>query len=466
MVTLWNPADEAQDFILTLFFSGGHYDYPIHMEPRVTLMLDVSEIVHGQVPDHDGNMIPAAVQEGSARISGVAGEAQNILVVVEAGVYNVQKATCVYSCITCAGAVSGAVNIFSFPVGSNLQLHAMAKFNSGTTYDVTSDSTWTSKQTMIATVGAGTGLAHAVKPGFVTMQFFAPDVAIYSKSCGDPPLGCSDLTGVPGDGVGPVNPVITGVSPSQLVISSPPSTMTISGFGFSAFPGTPTVQFDGTGITTSGANVVNDSDVFADYSVSWSAPVGTQNLTVSFPGTDGGPAVRSNPWPVPVVTPACPTSTSLSSTTQELLSNVFPSELSGMGVVAAIQVAPPIVGGNWDGSKIKESWTQSSLYTCPTSPSNVWPQICSGSGTFTVGTGGQSADGQIFLAQSNIFYDQHTFDSNVSVLNYSNIQSCTAACVQTYSCNGTVVGTYNFTFQFTKGTVSGTNVTNVSVAIQ
>src|SRR2546421_4601165 len=29
MVTLWNPTDENQDLLYTLFFSGGHYIYPI-----------------------------------------------------------------------------------------------------------------------------------------------------------------------------------------------------------------------------------------------------------------------------------------------------------------------------------------------------------------------------------------------------------------------------------------------------
>jgi hypothetical protein len=32
MITLWNPADETQDFLLTLFYSGGHYRWPIHLE--------------------------------------------------------------------------------------------------------------------------------------------------------------------------------------------------------------------------------------------------------------------------------------------------------------------------------------------------------------------------------------------------------------------------------------------------
>jgi len=31
MVTIWNPADELQDFVFRLSFTGGHYNFPIHL---------------------------------------------------------------------------------------------------------------------------------------------------------------------------------------------------------------------------------------------------------------------------------------------------------------------------------------------------------------------------------------------------------------------------------------------------
>jgi len=70
MVTLWNPADEAQDLLFTLFFSGGHYGFSIPLRPRATHMFSVSEIIRNQIPDAEGNIIPATVHEGSAKISG------------------------------------------------------------------------------------------------------------------------------------------------------------------------------------------------------------------------------------------------------------------------------------------------------------------------------------------------------------------------------------------------------------
>jgi hypothetical protein len=62
MVTLWNPADQAQDFVFTLFFAGGHYAFPVHMEGRVTRTFNISEIVNSGIPDAQGNRIPPSVQ--------------------------------------------------------------------------------------------------------------------------------------------------------------------------------------------------------------------------------------------------------------------------------------------------------------------------------------------------------------------------------------------------------------------
>jgi hypothetical protein len=204
MVTLWNPADEAQDFVLILFFSGGHHEYPIHLEPRATLMLNISEIVHSQMPDQEGNMIPPAVQEGSAQISGRGGEAEMILLVVEAGIYNVQKATCLYTCVTCQGAVSAGLDAFAISVGGNHQLDSVATYKSGAQYDITYDSVWTSRQPPIATVGTTTGLGHGVSAGTVTMAFTAPDIPVAGQSCGNPPPACGDQSGIGGSGSGPV----------------------------------------------------------------------------------------------------------------------------------------------------------------------------------------------------------------------------------------------------------------------
>jgi hypothetical protein len=43
MVTIWNPADEPQDFVFTLSFDGGHYRMPVHLEDRATHTFNISE---------------------------------------------------------------------------------------------------------------------------------------------------------------------------------------------------------------------------------------------------------------------------------------------------------------------------------------------------------------------------------------------------------------------------------------
>jgi hypothetical protein len=57
--------------------------------------LNVSEIINSQIPDTEGNIIPAGIHEGSAEIAGSQGENEHILVSVDAGTYNVQKAPAV-----------------------------------------------------------------------------------------------------------------------------------------------------------------------------------------------------------------------------------------------------------------------------------------------------------------------------------------------------------------------------------
>lgn len=69
-------------------------------------MFNISEIIQNQITDKDGNLIPPTVHEGNAKISGAHAENEGILVAVDAGIYNVQKATCAYTCINCNGTVS------------------------------------------------------------------------------------------------------------------------------------------------------------------------------------------------------------------------------------------------------------------------------------------------------------------------------------------------------------------------
>ena len=164
MVTLWNAADEAQDLIFQLMFTGGHYAFPIHLGPRATQMFNVSEIVHNQVPDMEGNIIPVGITEGSAELMGAQGEVDSMLVAMEAGIYNVKKATCgTYSCETCNGVTNAVVYPGSFAVakGSTTQLNFVETWNTGQQY---TGADWSSYNPSVATVSSS-GLVTGIAAG-------------------------------------------------------------------------------------------------------------------------------------------------------------------------------------------------------------------------------------------------------------------------------------------------------------
>ena len=206
MITVWNPADEAQDYALTLSFSGGHYVVPMHLEARATRMLNISELIQSQTPDRDGDIIPAGIREGSAKISGIHAENESILVALDSGTYNVRKATCTYYCISCDGEVLTYLVVSPFAVakGGTDQLTFEAKWNTGSVYYLNNNtSTWSSNNTGIATVS--TGLVKGVSPGGVTISAFSPTSVYNANYCAYDPY-CPYTSNVSGSGPGGVGP--------------------------------------------------------------------------------------------------------------------------------------------------------------------------------------------------------------------------------------------------------------------
>jgi hypothetical protein len=196
MVTLWNPADEAQDVVFRLGFSGGHYLFPVHLEPQNTRAFNISEVLNSGVPDSEGNLIPASVNAGSAELHGVLGENQHILAVMDAGTYNVRKATCTTGCTVCRGAVEAwvAADPFGVPMGSTTQLAFTSQYNTGSQYDRTSLSSWSSTDTTVATVAAG--LVSGQNPGLVEVDASDDSEPLYSDTCQGPHLDCPINTGI------------------------------------------------------------------------------------------------------------------------------------------------------------------------------------------------------------------------------------------------------------------------------
>ena len=175
MVSLWNPADEAQDFIFQLTFSGGHYDFPLHLGPRETRTFNISEI--GEIPDAEGNIVPAGVHEGGATIMGSShGHNEHVLLAMDAGTYNVRKATCGAFCQTCNGVTGWSFvdNPLAVALSGQHQQTLYETWNSGSQYNDNSLSSWTTSNGGVATVqtrgNTSPGLVKGVSPGSATIS--------------------------------------------------------------------------------------------------------------------------------------------------------------------------------------------------------------------------------------------------------------------------------------------------------
>lgn len=176
MVTIWNSADEAEDLTFQLRYPGGHYNFPVHLEQRATRTFNISQIVESGIPDEEGNVIPVGVVEGSAKIMGSRADNEHLLVAMDAGVYNVRRATCITYCQTCNGVTAWAMaaNPFQVNVAAHTQQTLYETWNTGSQYDDTSSSSWTTSNGGVATVGtpgSGTpGLVAGVNGGPVNIS--------------------------------------------------------------------------------------------------------------------------------------------------------------------------------------------------------------------------------------------------------------------------------------------------------
>lgn len=272
MVTIWNPADEVQDFEVTLFYTGGHYSYALHLEPRATLMFNISEILHGGIPDGDGNIVPEGVHEGSAELSGSQGEGQHILVNLDAPTYNVTKATCTQYCHTCMGYVNSMIlaDPFAIVIGGAEQLQFYLE-NSSNNWEVDSAASWSSSNPQIATVqnGGVTGVAG----GSVTITASDDGATVYGRWCQAFQWDCPWISGFTAGSSGTVQ------VPTSLSLSLGPKT-TYSGGEVVECNGT--VDGPGWGYSRCATFVLKDQN-------------GTIITGGNFSATESVPTISSNP---------------------------------------------------------------------------------------------------------------------------------------------------------------------------
>jgi hypothetical protein len=306
MVTLWNPADEAQDFSFKLIYTGGHYAYPIHIGPRESRTFNISEIIHSQIPDAEGNTVPVSVQDGSATISGSQADNQHILVAMDAGTYNVKKATCGPYCQSCDGVQSFWVDLGSFSVGVNQAYREFLKdqWLSGQQHDLSSNSNWSSSNTSKATVSGGNVTGVSAGSAVISANYTSSEPVGVQNLCQGSFWSCPPgFTSGGGSGTGTIFG-ISSVAPSTFTYGGT-GTLSIVGFGFNSMAGPVTIKFDDPGITASGS-VADDSHINGTYQIMCGAIVGLHSIWISF-GQGGSGATNS--LPISVVLPAAPTPT-------------------------------------------------------------------------------------------------------------------------------------------------------------
>jgi hypothetical protein len=407
-------------------------------------------------------VIPVSVQEGSAKLSGIHAENEQLLVAVDVATFNVRKATCSPTCIACVGMVSASVvaSPFATSVNGTTQLNFTVTWNSGAQYNLNGSASWSSGNTSIATVAAGLVTGKSV--GAVTVSVSQVSEPIGTTICSMSAPICPIAT-ILSNPPGKVTPTISSIDPDSGQVGTTVVAVNVNGSGFGTAP---TLSFSGSGISP-GYITQNDSLVKANFIISISAPIGAQDVRVvnNTAPLDGGNHPTSNPVSF-TVTPPCPSTVTAGSPTPiPLAGNAFnQGARTGVG-----NFFPMTVGGSapsYNGAQITEAVTAGSA-TCP---SNTDPRLmpagaCIGSSTFTVGTAYPiTIFGQQPGAIDNVFWDAHGVSSGANTLTTTN--SCTATCRQVYSCGSTTVGNFTITFTYTQGTLNGQPVTFVNSSKQ
>jgi hypothetical protein len=298
MVTIWNPAGQAQDLVFQITYAGGHYNYPVHLATGATRTFNFSEVVDSRIPDPEGNVIPEGVREGGAKLMGSSADNEQILVAMDAGTYNVRKATCNVYCQTCDGVTGFSMSPSSFSVAADgqTQLTFYETWNTGAQYDDTSYATsWTTSNGGVATVGtngSGTaGLVAGVSGGSVTIsaQHLYSVPAYTSYWCEGSPWSCpytyysNGQAGASGT-VADLTPVISSLSPNTWW-AGVATTVTIAGQHFGT--NTPTLQFSPSSAFSYSVSSHSDTQIIASISVAVGTPSESVAVSVTSTGYNG-----------------------------------------------------------------------------------------------------------------------------------------------------------------------------------
>jgi hypothetical protein len=223
--------------------------------------------------------------------------------------------------------------------------------------------------------------------------------------------------------------------------------------------GTLTINLPSNFTRTTGP-VTTDRSVQELVNIASDAQLGTNQISVhqSLDGCEW----NTNQLPYYVLPSGCPSTISIKSKTQKSLPDYdHPDWLTGVGMLARMEVGPE--GQDYTGVALVETVTPT-YNDCPSTIAEYtsFPTIHAGdTAPFIVGSGAQW-EGSDYPSVLNEYYDSHKLLVNINVLGLTNVDSCVAKATQTYSCGGSVVGTFTLTNTYRKGTLNGTQVTTIT----
>lgn len=284
MITVWNYTNAAQDMELTLYYSGGQYTIPIHLEALESYNLDMLMLIRSRSADPYGNVIPSGITSGSAFLSSPGDELEKLSVAVSSAVYSVHNATCGVICVTCNGAtwLAFEVDKAELPVQQSVQEYVQLAMNTGTIISNPSGGIWETSKPAIASVNSK-GLHTGVSVGQTTSYFILTQVPVNAGTiCASEIVSCPS-EGLEADVPVDVGPVVMGISQQNFIVGQS-GEFQIFGQGF--FGMSPEVTVSGSGINIAGASSVGDGTINVTYTVDCGATLGPNyTLTVGFNGS-------------------------------------------------------------------------------------------------------------------------------------------------------------------------------------
>ena len=275
MINLWNWTDHDQDVILRLYYSGGHYDYPVHLPQRESLMFNIKEVLASETADASQTVVPSSVQFGTAVLSGIDGSDINIG--VSYGIFNVKSATCRDRCGQCNVSTDFYVQPgdgFTILTGDQITFQAFADFQDGS--EVLEDNAaWNSTNSNVASSnGVYNGSFKANAPGIFSAEAQA---GLEDGSCDDAERYCTYPPQFAAS-TGNVLPTISSISVTQGLIGTTIHNITIQGNGLSGG----TVDA-GTGITATVTSSTS-TQIQADFAIGSTASAGNHVVSVAVNG--------------------------------------------------------------------------------------------------------------------------------------------------------------------------------------